>query len=192
MAKTPAERAATYRKAHPDRLISKEDKSTYDRAYYQKNAAKIQAYGHAYRRANKAKKAAQDRAYRLKHPEKVSQYSRAAYRRDPAKRAAMNASYRARHPEMAREASKRRRALKKGAAICDFTAAQWAAMKDRYGHRCVYCGRKMKRLEQDHIIPLSKGGNHTYSNIVPACRSCNAKKYAGAVLCQIQPLLLLG
>ena len=34
----------------------------------------------------------------------------------------------------------------------------------------------MERLTQDHVIPLSKGGQHIKENIVPACPSCNSKK----------------
>ena len=49
----------------------------------------------------------------------------------------------------------------------------------------------MQRLEMDHITPLSKGGDHTASNIVPCCRSCNAKKGTGPVLKPVQPMLLL-
>jgi 5-methylcytosine-specific restriction endonuclease McrA len=63
-------------------------------------------------------------------------------------------------------------------------------MLNAYGHCCVYCGRKMQRLTQDHITPLSRGGNHTKSNIVPACRSCNSKKGTGEPLVPVQPMLL--
>ena len=30
---------------------------------------------------------------------------------------------------------------------------------------------------KDHVIPISKGGHNTKENIVPACQSCNNKKY---------------
>lgn len=62
----------------------------------------------------------------------------------------------------------------------DFTPAQWEKMKELYGHRCVYCHRKMKRLTMDHVIPISKGGPHTWENIVPACRVCNSRKHDNA------------
>lgn len=94
------------------------------------------------------------------------------------------------HPEIYRERERRYRARKNGAPIHDLTAAQWADIKAAYGHRCVYCGRKMQALTQDHITPLIKGGSHTRSNVVPACRSCNSKKHTGGVLCPVQPLLL--
>jgi 5-methylcytosine-specific restriction endonuclease McrA len=62
-------------------------------------------------------------------------------------------------------------------AVSDLTAKQWEVIKRSYGHRCAYCYQK-KPLTQDHFIPISKGGHHTASNIVPACRSCNSSKQA--------------
>jgi 5-methylcytosine-specific restriction endonuclease McrA len=87
--------------------------------------------------------------------------------------------------------NRRRRAALSHAPINDFDGPQWESMKEQYGHRCVYCDRKMQRLTQDHIVPLSKGGAHTARNIVPACRSCNAKKGVGLPLRPIQSLLFL-
>ena len=85
----------------------------------------------------------------------------------------------------------RRRLRVLQAPIGDFTQAQWIAMKALYRHCCVYCGQRMQRLTIDHITPLIKGGAHTASNIVPACRSCNSKKQDRAVLVPAQPVLLL-
>jgi len=70
----------------------------------------------------------------------------------------------------------RRRAQKKGAERNDFTTEQWQQKLDESSYRCAYCGTSDENLTQDHVIPLSRGGNHTASNIVPACGSCNSKK----------------
>ena len=42
-------------------------------------------------------------------------------------------------------------------------------------HTCQYCGNT-KRLTIDHVIPRSKGGTHTWDNVVTACESCNSAK----------------
>ncbi len=42
-------------------------------------------------------------------------------------------------------------------------------------HRCQYCGHR-KDLTIDHVIPRSKGGQHTWDNVVIACGSCNSRK----------------
>lgn len=59
------------------------------------------------------------------------------------------------------------------------TREQWEALKQVYGNRCAYCGRKMKRLTKDHIIPITVGDPQTVdliSNIIPACQVCNSRK----------------
>jgi 5-methylcytosine-specific restriction endonuclease McrA len=45
----------------------------------------------------------------------------------------------------------------------------------RDNHQCVYCGSK-KSLTIDHVIPRSKGGLNTWTNMVTSCFSCNVKK----------------
>ena len=42
-------------------------------------------------------------------------------------------------------------------------------------HTCQYCGGT-KHLTIDHIIPRSKGGKHTWDNVVVACERCNQHK----------------
>jgi 5-methylcytosine-specific restriction endonuclease McrA len=44
----------------------------------------------------------------------------------------------------------------------------------RDGGRCQYCGGRAESL--DHIVPRSRGGAHTWENVVAACRPCNAQK----------------
>lgn len=45
----------------------------------------------------------------------------------------------------------------------------------RDNHECVYCGSK-KELTIDHVIPRSKGGRNTWTNLVTCCQKCNLKK----------------
>lgn len=57
---------------------------------------------------------------------------------------------------------------------------------ERDGWRCVYCGcATPKELrgqavdaapEMDHIVPLSRGGSHTWANVTCSCRKCNNRK----------------
>ncbi len=39
---------------------------------------------------------------------------------------------------------------------------------------CQYCGTRAENI--DHIIPRSRGGLHTWDNIVASCRRCNTRK----------------
>ena len=40
---------------------------------------------------------------------------------------------------------------------------------------CQYCG-STKNLTLDHVIPRSRGGRHTWENVVAACSECNGRK----------------
>lgn len=44
----------------------------------------------------------------------------------------------------------------------------------RDDHRCQYCGARADSI--DHVIPRSRGGAHTWDNVVAACRPCNTRK----------------
>lgn len=62
--------------------------------------------------------------------------------------------------------------LRKG----NVTKDQWLKLVALYRGICPGC-HKPKTLEQDHIIPLSRGGSHLIENLQPLCRSCNSKKH---------------
>jgi hypothetical protein len=48
----------------------------------------------------------------------------------------------------------------------------------RDDNRCMYCGEQHARgrLTRDHIIPVSRGGTDSWSNVVAACAGCNNRK----------------
>jgi len=71
-------------------------------------------------------------------------------------------------------ASSRRNARKKG-LVCDLTTVQWRLILEMYGNRCAYCGSE-ENIQQEHVIPVSRGGGTTMDNIVPACKKCNMSK----------------
>lgn len=76
-----------------------------------------------------------------------------------------------------------RRARLKDSKSPGVTAREWAEILEINGHVCVYCGgsNNGKRLERDHIHPIALGGLDEPSNVVPACRSCNASKHTKTV-----------
>lgn len=96
--------------------------------------------------------------------------------------------YRRENPEVMAAISQRRRARQQNAPVNDFTSEQWTEIKAAYKQRCAYC-HKRRKLTVDHVVPLSRGGSNTASNIVPACRSCNSSKNAGPAPIH-QPLLI--
>ncbi|SNS37235.1 5-methylcytosine-specific restriction endonuclease McrA [Geodermatophilus pulveris] len=48
------------------------------------------------------------------------------------------------------------------------------AVFHRDASTCVYCGGSATSI--DHVVPRSRGGTHTWDNVVAACRRCNHTK----------------
>ena len=203
-----------YRLKHPDKVracirawrdANPEHVKEYKKAYNLKNAAKIRVYRQLYYQLNKGRFAArwqiyyalhslllrQKRiAYYVSHAEESRAYTRTYRAKNLEKVQAGLKAYRLTHRDKIRADVKKRRARKRNAPINDFTDVQWQDMQKYYHGRCVYCEKKHKKLTQDHLTPLAKGGSHTKTNIVPACRSCNSKKFLGPPLIPVQLLLL--
>lgn len=83
----------------------------------------------------------------------------------------------------------KRNALRKGLTYIDgVNPVDPYVLLSRDKWRCQECGIKTPRRlrgshdprapEVDHIIPLSKGGEHSYRNTQCLCRACNLKKSA--------------
>lgn len=54
-----------------------------------------------------------------------------------------------------------------------------AAIKEAWSNCCAYCGKPPiddASLTIDHVKPKSRGGEDRTSNVIPACRKCNAEK----------------
>lgn len=49
-----------------------------------------------------------------------------------------------------------------------------AALMHRDRFRCAYCGGKADTV--DHVVPRSRGGEHSWENCVAACSTCNHRK----------------
>lgn len=49
----------------------------------------------------------------------------------------------------------------------------------RYNGKCAICGKgiAIEEMTIDHIIPLSKGGDGSFSNMQCTCDSCNLMKH---------------
>ncbi len=59
----------------------------------------------------------------------------------------------------------------------DHTFEQFDELCEIAGGRCLCCG-EVKKLTEDHIVPLSKGGSDFIENLQPLCVSCNSRKGA--------------
>ncbi|MCE1179230.1 MAG: HNH endonuclease [Micrococcales bacterium] len=69
----------------------------------------------------------------------------------------------------------RRRQRRMARVTHDLTPQQWRALVEAWAG-CAYCGKDDGALQKDCMLPISRGGRYTLTNVVPACRSCNASK----------------
>jgi 5-methylcytosine-specific restriction endonuclease McrA len=125
------------------------------------------------RNADKARDAM--RRWRAAHPLEHRAARDGWDRANPKSASARRARYRLRHPDVRRVIDQARRAREANAAG-SFSAAEWLELVARYSGRCAYCGAQGP-LQQDHRIPLARGGSNGIENILPACGRCNRRKH---------------
>lgn len=87
------------------------------------------------------------------------------------RRAAFKARY-DRNPGPQRAETARRRALKRNSVL----VCETPTVDILKSGPCVYCGAPSEDV--DHVRPLSRGGVHHESNLVPACMRCNRGKHS--------------
>jgi 5-methylcytosine-specific restriction endonuclease McrA len=85
---------------------------------------------------------------------------------------------RERYKATKQEGSRRRRARLKNVRVEKIDP--WAIYK-RDGGRCHICGKHVRRdaMSLDHLIPISKGGDHVAVNVRLSHISCNVKRNTG-------------
>lgn len=81
-----------------------------------------------------------------------------------------------RQSDLGKANDKRTKAKKRRAEIVTLTAREWKKVLAKYNGLCAYCQCPNSPVEQEHKLPIRRGGNHERSNVVPACRRCNLAK----------------
>jgi len=172
-----------WKQAHPEQM------ATYARRYKLEHLEQVRFWLTRWRTANKEAQRIHSRRSHAKHPEAVRASRLRRYAANPEKVRARIARWQEAHPEQWKAILHARRARKRG-LLATLTAEQWKAIKVAYKECCSYCGKKAELLTQDHVLPLSRGGEHVAANVVPACRSCNSRKSINPPKVAVQTLLL--
>lgn len=112
---------------------------------------------------------------RLRYRRYMRTYIRDRYRNNPAVREQMKANARRRSAQ-----------LRGSIGRADSLNLEQIAQRD--SHRCHICQNFVKASERslDHLIPVSKGGEHIQSNVALAHRSCNSRRGAGCLPAQLR------
>ena len=162
--------------------------SVYKRKWYERNKdwwtekrsndpewlAKRKAYEREYYRENLIKKRKQAREWVQKNPERARENAVRWYELNKEKVCAQSQKWAAANPEIVAVNRHKRRASEKQTRK-PLTGEQWADILDDYEGMCFVCGSP-DRITLDHLIPLSRGGEHSKRNCRPLCWSCNSSK----------------
>jgi 5-methylcytosine-specific restriction endonuclease McrA len=105
------------------------------------------------------------------HPDEYRQHKQEEARRRHHWRYMVDQGFRLYH----RSKSKHRKAKQRGSTALMLTADQLWRRWVEFDHCCAYCGTDGD-MHIEHVIPISKGGEHHLGNIVPACQRCNYSK----------------
>lgn len=104
--------------------------------------------------------------------EKRRAYSAAYYQANKSKHNELRRRYLAKCPGLNAAYVNAYRIKKKGNSSFKVTIND---LKKLRSQKCLYCPIQPAGTV-DHLIPVSRGGNHSIGNLVPACRSCNSRK----------------
>jgi len=135
--------------------------------YYKAHYDEIAHYQKGWHDDHRTQLREQDAIYYQTHGEKIRERS---------------VLYRRTHPTQCSSLRAKYRALKSDVLIGDQVAikAIYRQARENKHIRCYLCHRHIPigGRHVDHILPLSKGGAHTASNLAVACASCNLSKSA--------------
>jgi 5-methylcytosine-specific restriction endonuclease McrA len=175
------------------RNICKSCTKAKDAARYQANIEEYRAKGLAYYYANKehyaktfAKKYSENRdaiaeKRKMQRLENIWQYKkqeRAMYEKHKEKKRAQSKIWTKNNPDKTRAQNQRRRARLANAKTFAVTPRE---IKKLYESACLFCGHQ-GRIDLDHAIPLSRGGDHSIGNLIPLCDNCNSTKYNKTIM----------
>ena len=150
-------------------------------------------------RANLPHRVEARRKYQEEHKEQISEYKkrwagenedsvsvsrRKHYESNRDEVIARSKKWAENNPERVRQAKTnnlRKRRAARHASLGSFTAEEFKELCESYGNKCLACGDTEAVLEADHVLPLTKGGSDSISNIQPLCGSCNRKKFVNII-----------
>lgn len=148
-------------------------KKEYDKNYVQENLVHIKERSKKYYHENIEEIKEKNKAYSAKIENKIHRQKYRATRKERDKE--LYELWRDNNRDRIRQIKKRRYQSQRS-LTSNFTIEEWNICLQYFSNECSYCGNFAKELTQDHFIPVTKNGDYTAENIVPACRSCNSSK----------------
>lgn len=170
------QRARIYYKDNIDKIVAYRERTKEIRKSKRiENKEKIASAKKIYYKENKEKILVRQKNYNDKNKDKRDLYFAKYRKENKYKLREVTANWRKNNPEKNRIILQRRRTRIYN-TICDFTPKQWEECLEYFDYKDAYTGLPMEIISQDHVIPLSKGGNYTKTNIVPCEININCSK----------------
>lgn len=166
-----AEKAARYRAINQEVLRAKKA------AWYQANKERVKARHQA--RAEEI--AAYQREWRAKNP----MYHREHEEANRERRAEQHAAWAKANPDKRAIVKHRRRVRVRGNGSFLRTPRDRVRRLARQRGCCFYCGDRLapgRGTQEDHVIPVARGGTDGVGNVVYACEWCNVSKGSKTIM----------
>jgi len=154
---------------------TKKQIAEYKKQYGENNKEKIFKYKTQYREDNKEKISEYGKQYYLGHKEQIAEKNRQYNINNKKQLARKKRQYYLKNPNISTNSRARRLKI---IGSSEISTAEWKDIMELCDWRCIYCGVPLTKINRsvDHILPLSKGGQHNKRNLVPVCRLCNSSK----------------
>jgi len=108
------------------------------------------------------------------NPEKMEKYRKTQRESSPFGFYFHDPLWAKKNPEKVKASAKKRRKLIADSPL-NASPGERKRRAELFNNQCAYCGEDYKHM--DHLIPLSKGGDDSEENMVPACARCNFSKH---------------
>lgn len=156
--------------------LNKKEYHARNKEWIENNKDKHLKYQKEYRIENKEKLNENSKLHYIRNKKKYQELNKEWRKKNPNKLYKITSGYRFRNKDKYKIYSQKRRAsINK--TVNTLTEKDWKEALNFFGEKCSYCGCEEGFLHQEHVIPASKGGAYNKQNIIPACPSCNTKKW---------------
>ncbi len=152
-------KVAAYQLAHPDRVLKA------SREWKDRNREVVNEYARDYYWENRGEVIPKQRvyypSYQMSHAEELREYQR---------------NYKKLNPDKINAQCSKRRAIKMGARVEGILDRE--LIFDRDHGVCYLCGNFVNpnNWVEEHVVPLFRGGSHSYDNVKVAHPLCNSRK----------------